>query len=62
MEASYETIMKMTSTTIDINSDYDEKCGAHMEGYAKIFLREFFVNTATGKKYGEKMDSAVLSA
>ena len=50
------------STAIDIKSDYDKKCGTPSAGYPKIFLRYFYVSTATGEKSGEKMASAVLSA
>ena len=60
--AAFGEPLTPVATTIDIKSDYDEKCGAPSAGYPKVFFRYFYVNTATGEKSGEKMASAVLSA
>ena len=60
--AAFDDPVTPVSTAIDIKAKYDAKCGAPSAGYPNVFLKYFFVNTATGEKSGEKMASAVLSA
>lgn len=56
--AAFGDPLTPVATAIDIKSDYDNKCGAPSAGYPKVFFKNFFVNTATGEKSGEKMASA----
>ncbi|GEM_PF-4375585 len=41
------------TTAIDIKAKYDAKCGAPSAGSPKVFFKYFYVNTATGEKYGQ---------
>ena len=41
---------------------YDGKYGAPSAGAPKVFVKYFYVNTATGEKSGEMMGVATLSS
>ncbi len=49
------------STAIALKSSYDAKYGAPSSGLPKVFLRYFYVNTATGQKSGEMLAEAHLT-
>lgn len=46
---------------IALKSVYDEKYGAPSEGAPKVFVKYFYVNTATGEKSGEMLSLATYS-
>lgn len=50
------------TTAIALKSDYDEKYGAPSEGAPKVFVKYFYVNTATGEKSGEMLAVAHFEA
>ena len=41
---------------------HDNKYGAPSEGKPKVFVKYFYVNTATGEKSGDMLALAVLEA
>lgn len=43
------------TTAIDLKSAYDQKYGAPSTGAPKVFVKSFYVNTATGEKSGEML-------
>lgn len=48
-------------TAIDLKTDYDAKYEAPNASAPKVFVKWFYVNTATGEKSGEMMGLATLS-
>lgn len=50
------------ATAIDIKSDYDTKNGAPSSSSPKVFMKYFYVNTATGEKSGDMLALATLTA
>ena len=48
------------TTAIALKTAYDNKYGAPSEGSPKVFLKYFYVNTATGEKSGEMLAMAKL--
>ena len=50
------------TTAIALKTDYDNKYGAPSAGAPKVFVKYFYINTATGEKSGEKLASVVLSS
>ena len=50
------------TTAIALKSDYDNKYGAPSAGAPKVFVKYFFVNTATGEKSGEMLAVAKFAA
>lgn len=50
------------TTAISLKSDYDAKYGAPSEGAPKVFVKYFYVNTATGEKSGEMLALAKFEA
>ena len=50
------------TTAIALKSSYDQKYGAPSEGAPKVFVKYFYVNTATGKKSGEMLTVAHFEA
>ena len=50
----------VTEQEVDLKAKYDEKYGAPSAGAPKVFLRYFFVNTATGEKSGEMLAAVKL--
>ena len=62
-------ILKMLSipvllypTAIALKTAYDGKYGAPSAGAPKVFVKYFYVNTATGEKSGEMLGVATLSS
>ena len=49
------------TTAIDLKADYDAKNGAPSTSLPKVFVKWFYVNTATGEKSGEMMALATLA-
>lgn len=49
------------TTAIALKTAYDNKYGAPSEGAPKVFVKYFYVNTATGEKSGEKLALATYS-
>ena len=49
-------------TAIDLKADYDAKYEAPNTANPKVFVKWFYVNTATGEKSGEMIALATLSA
>ncbi|MBQ7812275.1 MAG: hypothetical protein IJZ70_03850 [Bacteroidales bacterium] len=50
----------IVDTAIDIKTDYETVHGAVTEAAPKVFLKYFFVNTATGEKSGEMLGTIRL--
>jgi hypothetical protein len=50
------------TTAIALKTAYDNKYGAPSEGKPKVFVKYFYVNTATGEKSGDMLALAVLEA
>ena len=50
------------TTAIALKTAYDGKYGAPSAGAPKVFVKYFYVNTATGEKSGEMLALAVLEA
>ncbi len=50
------------TTAIDIKSDFEAVHGAASAANPKVFMKYFYVNTATGEKSGEQMVLATFSA
>lgn len=50
----------VSTEEINLKSDYDAKCGAPTAGAPKVFMKYFFVNTATGEKSGEMLAAVKL--
>lgn len=50
------------TTAIALKTDYDAKYGAPSEGAPKVFVKYFYVNTATGEKSGEMLALAKFEA
>ena len=50
------------TTAIALKTSYDNKYGAPSEGKPKVFVKYFYVNTATGEKSGDMLALAVLEA
>lgn len=48
------------TTAIALKTAYDNKYGAPSEGKPKVFVKYFYVNTATGEKSGDMLALAVL--
>lgn len=46
----------------EYHSAYDNKYGAPSEGKPKVFVKYFYVNTATGEKSGDMLALAVLES
>ena len=46
---------------IDIKTDYEAVHGAVTEAAPKVFVKYFYVNTATGEKSGEMMAMITLN-
>ena len=59
--AAFDDPYTPVDTAIALKSKYDAKYGAPSAGAPKVFMKYFYVNTATGEKSGEKQISAVLS-
>ena len=59
--AAFDDPMTPVDTAIALKAKYDAKYGAPSAGAPKVFIKYFYVNSATGEKSGEKMVSAVLS-
>ena len=59
--AAFDDPMTPVDTAIALKAKYDAKYGAPSAGSPKVFIKYFYVNSATGEKSGEKMVSAVLS-
>ena len=49
------------TTAISLKSAYDQKYGAPSTGAPKVFVKYFYVNTATGEKSGEMLALATYS-
>ena len=49
------------TTAIALKSAYDQKYGAPSTGAPKVFVKYFYVNTATGEKSGEMLALATYS-
>lgn len=50
------------TTAIALKTDYDAKYGAPSAGAPKVFVKYFYVNTATGEKSGEMLAVAHFEA
>ena len=50
------------TTAIALKTAYDNKYGAPSEGKPKVFVKYFYVNTATGEKSGDMLALAVLES
>ena len=50
------------TTAIALKTAYDGKYGAPSAGAPKVFVKYFYVNTATGEKSGEMLGVATLSS
>ena len=50
------------TSAIALKTAYDNKYGAPSEGKPKVFVKYFYVNTATGEKSGEMLGVATLSS
>lgn len=59
--SSFSEPMSVVSTAISLKSDYDAKNGAPTSAAPKVFLRYFYVNTATGEKSGDMLVEARLT-
>ena len=59
--AAFDSPATPVDTAISLKAKYDAKYGAPTAGAPKVFIKYFFVNSATGEKSGEKMVSTVLS-
>ena len=49
------------TTAIALKTDYDAKYGAPSAGAPKVFVKYFYVNTATGEKSGEMLALATYA-
>ena len=47
-------------TPVDLKASYTAKCGYPNEAAPRVFVKYFFVNTATGEKSGEMMQAVRL--
>lgn len=54
-------VREVVSTSIDILSDYAALFGEPGEAAPKVFMKYFFVNSATGEKSGEMLHMAVYT-
>ena len=59
--AAFGNPLTPVTSAINIKSDYDAKCGAPSAGSPKVFFKYFYVNIATGEKFGEVLAQAKLS-
>ena len=55
-------VRTVVNTAIDIKDDFIAAHGAASASSPKVFMKYFFVNTATGEKSGEQMVLATFSA
>ncbi len=58
--AAFADPYAVATTAIELKTAYDAKCGAPSEGAPKVFMKYFYVNTATGEKSGEVLASVKL--
>ena len=49
------------TTAISLKSAYDQKYGTPSTGAPKVFVKYFYVNTATGEKSGEMLGVATYT-
>ena len=59
--SAFSAPMSVVSTAISLKSDYEAKNGVVSAGAPKIFLKYFYVNTATGEKSAEMLAEARLT-
>ena len=59
--AEFITPQTPVTTAIALKTSYDAKYGAPSSGSPKVFIKYFYVNTATGQKSGEMLAEAHLS-
>ena len=55
-----EPITPEAETPVDLKTSYTAKCGYPTEAAPRVFIKYFFVNTATGEKSGEMMQAVRL--
>lgn len=59
--SAFSDPMSVVSTPISLKTDYDAKHGSVTSAAPKVFIKYFYVNTATGEKSAEMLVEARLS-